>query len=155
MAETDIWLARFDDQQIHVGNAGIYWASLALLLTGIVGLLWSLPVRRGLAAISPLLNWGSMFLMAALVYYFVISIALGAGMLPFVSGIGAIQAWLAATSIPIAVTSCILTGAGIAGLSLGHYESGGMRAVGRDVQLVMIAPLWLLSKIYRQLGIPY
>ncbi len=155
MAETDIWLARFGDQHNHVGNTGIYWASVMLLLTGIVGLLWSLPVPRELAAVSPLLNWGSVFLMAALVYYFIISVALGAGMLPFVCGIGAIQAWLAARSIPIAVTSCILTGAGIAGLSLGHYASGGIRAVLYDVQLVMIAPLWLLSKIYRQLGIPY
>jgi hypothetical protein len=155
MAETDIWLARFGDHHDHVDNAGIYWASLSLLLTGIVGLLWSLPVSRELTAVSPLLNWGSLFLMAALVYYFVISIPLGAGMLPFVWGIGAIQAWLAARSMPIAVTSCILAGAGVAGFSLGHYASGGIRGVLRDVQLVMIAPLWLLSKIYRQLGIPY
>ena len=155
MAETDTWLARFGNHHNHVDNAGIYWASLALLLTGIVGLLWSLPVPPAFAAVSPLINWGSVFLMAALVYYFVISVALGAGMLPFVWAIGAIQVWLAARSVPIVVTSCILTGAGVAGLSLGHYASGGIRAVLSDVQLVMIAPLWLLSRVYRQLGIPY
>jgi hypothetical protein len=48
-----------------------------------------------------------------------------------------------------------MIGVGVAGLSLGHYEAGGLRAVLRDVQLVMIAPLWLLSNIYRRLGIPF
>jgi hypothetical protein len=70
-----------------------------ILVLGTVGILWSLPVPEEFARISPVLNWGSVFLMAAVVYYFIISIPLAIGMLPFVAGITAMMigpAWLLA-----------------------------------------------------------
>jgi hypothetical protein len=30
-----------------------------------------------------------------------------------------------------------------------------MQAVLRDIQLMMIAPVWLLSNLYRKIGIPF
>ena len=48
----------------------------------------------------------------------------------------------------------VLFAGSLGGLYLGHYQSGGLRAVARDVQLMMIAPAWLLSNLYRRLGIP-
>ena len=76
-------------------------------------------------------------------------------MLPFIFGVAAIQVWLSGQLVQPEFVSSVLVGAGIAGLSLDHYAAGGLRAVLRDVQLVMIAPLWKLSDIYRRLGIPY
>jgi hypothetical protein len=105
--------------------------------------------------ISPLLNWGSAFLMAAIIYYFIISLPLGFGMVPFVWGMAALPVWITGLAVPLEHASSIMIGVGVAGLSLGHYEAGGLRAVLRDVQLIMIAPLWLLSNIYRRLGIPF
>lgn len=155
MAETDIWLAEFGQHHRNISNPGIYWASLMPLLTGTVGLLWALPIPDEFTNISPLLNWGSAFLMAALVYYFIISISLGLGMVPFVLGVGVSQVWLAGQDVPLGCAACILAGLGVAGLSFSHYAGGGMRAVLRDIQLIMIAPIWLLSDIYRRLGIPF
>ncbi len=155
MADTDIWLTEFGKRQSNVSNPGIYWASLLILLIGTVGLLWSLPVPDEFTNISPLLNWGSAFLMAAVVYYFIISMSLGLGMVPFILGVGVLQVWLAGQATPLGCAACILTGVGVAGLSFGHYAEGGMRAVLRDIQLIMIAPVWLLSTIYRRLGIPF
>ena len=43
----------------------------------------------------------------------------------------------------------------LAGLWLGQRGNGGFRAVIHDIQLMMIAPLWLLSVLYKRLGIPY
>jgi hypothetical protein len=155
MTDTDIWLTEFGERQRDVSNSTIYWISLLLVLFGITGILWSLPVPVEFQEISPLLNWGSALLMASVVYYFIISLPLGFGMLPFVLGVGAIQTWLSGQDIRLEYVSSVMVGCGIAGLSLGHYASGGLRAVLRDVQLIMIAPLWLLSDIYRRLGIPY
>ena len=53
---------------------------MPLVVIGTVGLLWSLPVPDRFYAISPLVNWGSLFLMAATVYYFIISVPLAIGM---------------------------------------------------------------------------
>jgi hypothetical protein len=134
---------------------GIYWVAVLTLVIGTVGMLWSLPVPQEFADISPVLNWGSSFLMAAVVYYFIISMSLAIGMLPFVFGIAALQAWLVESPHSLAHVSVSLTILSLAGLYLGQHSNGGVRAVFRDIQLMMIAPVWMLSVIYRRFGIPY
>jgi hypothetical protein len=126
-----------------------------LLVIGTVGMLWSLPVPGAFRDISPVLNWGSAFLMAAVVYYFILSVALAIGMLPFIMGISALQLWLVASALPLSGISLALVALAVAGLWLGHRASGGLLAVFRDIQLMMIGPAWLLSNLYRRLGIPY
>lgn len=154
MSETDRWLENYGDSHVNVEFGAIYWVAVVTLAIGTVGLLWSLPIPEQFARISPALNWGSTFLMAAVVYYFIISMSLAIGMLPFVFGIAAINARLAGSSSSILQVSSILVALSLAGLWLGQRRNGGFRAVVRDVQLVMIAPAWLLSVLYRKLGIP-
>lgn len=154
MADTDSWLTEFGNHQGRTGNPSLYWLALLALLLGTVGLLWSLPVPNEFADISPLLNWGSVFLMATLVYYFIISISLAVGMVPFILGVSVFQWWLAEQLTVPGCGACVLTGIGVAGLSFVRYTAGGTRAVMRDIQLVMIAPVWLLYILYRRLGIP-
>lgn len=155
MPETDRWLAEYGAQHENIGFAGVYWVAVLALVLGTVGMLWSLPVPVEFARISPVMNWGSSFLMAAVVYYFIISMPLAIGMLPFVFGVAAIQDWLADSPYSIVQVSTTLFALSLAGLYLGHRGKGGLRAVFRDIQLMMIAPVWLLSVLYRRLGIPY
>ena len=93
--------------------------------------------------------------MAAVVYYFIISMPLAIGMLPFVFGIAAIQRWLVESPHSIGQVSVTLFLLSLAGLWLGHRGNGGIRAVFRDIQLMMIAPIWLLSNLYKRFGIPF
>jgi hypothetical protein len=155
MPATDYWLDQFGKRHDATSYPALYRVSLLLLQIGVVALLWSLPVPVELQKISPLLNWGSMFLMASLVYYFIMSVALGLGMIPFVFGIAALQAWLAALPVTVPYVASTLIGCGVAGLVFGRLTHGGARAVLQDVQLMMIAPVWLLSVLYRRAGIPY
>jgi hypothetical protein len=155
MPETDRWLSEYGDNHREIANPAVYWPAALLLVIGTVGMLWSLPVPQAFTEISPVLNWGSAFLMAAVVYYFILSVALAIGMLPFVMGVSALQVWLAASTLPLSGVSLALVALAVAGLYLGHFASGGIRAVFRDIQLMMIAPAWLLSNLYRRLGIPY
>jgi len=91
VSETDRWLSDYGDSHADIRNPGVYWLSVPILVLGTVGMLWSLPVPEEFVKISPVLNWGSAFLMAAMVYYFIISISLAIGMLPFVAGVTALQ----------------------------------------------------------------
>jgi hypothetical protein len=125
-----------------------------MVVVGVVGLLWLIPVPEEFEAISPLVNWGSLFLMAAAVYYFIISVPLAIGMLPFVLGVAYLQIWLAASGYsPVRVSSGILL-AGVIGLLLGHRQKQPVLRLLRDLQLMMIGPAWLLSVLYRRMGIP-
>ena len=155
MPETDRWLSEYGDNHREIANPAAYWPAVLLLVIGTVGMLWSLPVPDAFRDISPVLNWGSSFLMASVVYYFILSVALAIGMLPFVVAISALQAWLAASGLPLSGVSLALVALAVAGLWLGHHASGGLSAVFRDIQLMMIGPAWLLSRAYHRLGIPY
>ena len=155
MTETDGWLRRFEDTHQDLSNPAIYWAAVPVVVVGMVGLLWSLPVPDEFFEISPLLNWGTAFLMAAAVYYFIISVSLAIGMLPFVIGVAGIHMWLVASGYPLFRLSLGLLVAGIIGLWLGHRNEHGLRAVLDDLQFMMIGPVWLLSVLYRRIGIPF
>lgn len=155
MSETDSWLERYEQNQQALTNPWVYWAAVPMVVVGTVGLLWYLPIPSEFYEISPLLNWGSTFLMAATIYYFIISLSLAIGMLPFVLGLASLQLWLTASDYPALGVSIALLLAGTVGLWLGRRGTGGIRAILQDLQLVMIGPVWLLSVIYRRFGIPY
>jgi hypothetical protein len=44
--------------------------------------------------------------------------------------------------------------AGMIGLWSGHDRRWSIRPLMQDLQLMMIGPVWLLSVLYRRIGIP-
>ena len=155
MTDTDGWLERYGEIHENLTYPAVYWTAVPLVVTGTVGLLWSLPVPAQFYEISPLLNWGSAFLMAAAVYYFIISLPIAIGMLPFILGVAAIQLWLEQSLYSHPHVAGGLFAGGIIGLWLGHRNQRGLRPLLTDLQLMMIGPAWLLSALYRRLGIPF
>jgi uncharacterized membrane protein YGL010W len=133
----------------------VYCAAVPLTVLGTVGVLWSLPVPVAFADISPLLNWGSAFLMAATVYYFILSLSLAIGLLPLMLAIGFLEAKLGLSEYSQLQISAVLLAAGLVGLWVGQRGKRSPATVVEDVQTVMLGPPWLLSVIYRRLGIPY
>ena len=155
MNEADGWLTRYEETHSDLTYPGVYWAAVPMIVLGTVGLLWLLPVPEEFFNISPLLNWGSAFLMVTAVYYFIISVSLAIGMLPFILGVASFQMWLTHSDYtPLRVVLALLV-AGVMGLWLGRLKKGNMAAVFQDLQLMMIGPAWLLSVLYKRIGIPY
>ena len=155
MSDTHSWLERYEKNHQNLSNPLVYWAAVPMIVVGTVGLLWYLPIPAEFREISPLLNWGSAFLMATTVYYFIISLPIAIGMLPFMLGLASLQMWLTGSAYPALGVSVGLLVAGVVGLMLGRRGAGGLLAVLQDMQLMMIGPAWLLSVIYRRFGIPY
>ncbi len=154
MSETEDWLSRYGESRTELASPLAYWFAVPLVVLGTVGLLWTLPVPDEFYDISPLVNWGSLFLMAATVYYFIISVPLAIGMLPFILGVASIQVWLEASQYsPLRVAAGFLI-AGIVGLLLGRRRDRTVALVLQDLQMMMIGPAWLLSVLYRRMGIP-
>jgi hypothetical protein len=155
MTETDGWLKLYEDTHQDLTYPVVFWAAVPMVVLGTVGTFWNLPIPDEFFEISPLLNWGTAFLMATAVYYFIISVSLAIGMLPFILGVAAIQVWLAQSGFsPMHVSLGLLVG-GIIGLWMGHRNESSLRPVLQDLQLMMIGPAWLLSVLYRRIGIPF
>ncbi|MGI9272446.1 MAG: hypothetical protein ACR2QT_11765 [Woeseiaceae bacterium] len=154
MSETQDWLKRYEDSHKELTYPMLYWAAVPMVVLGTVGVLWTLQVPDEFYEISPLLNWGSAFLMAAAVYYFIISVSLAIGMLPFIIGVASWQVWLETSDFsPLRVSAGLLL-AGVIGLWLGRRRQWSLGPVLQDLQLMMIGPAWLLSVLYRRIGIP-
>ena len=154
MTAAESWLDRYGATHSDLTWPFVYWAAVPMVVLGVVGLLWLVPVPGEFFDISPLLNWGSAFLMATAVYYFIISVSLAIGMLPFLIGVASFELWLAESDFSAMRVTVGLLAAGIIGLWLGHRNQGGIRPVIRDLQMMMIGPVWLLSILYRRVGIP-
>jgi hypothetical protein len=152
MPEPDRWLSDYGRSHREILHPSLYWLAVLSLVPATAGLLWSLPIPQEFAETSPLLNWGTAFLMAVIVYYFIISLPLAIGMLPYVLATAALWLWMTGAGLSVAGASAGLMVASLAGLCVGHWGRGGIRATFADVQLMMIGPAWLLSRLYKRLG---
>ena len=155
MSETENWLERYATHHTDLTWPWVYWAAVPMFVIGAVGLLWNTPTPPEFYDISPLLNWGSAFLMVTAVYYFIISLALAIGLLPFLMGVALIHMWLPQSDYsPLRVSAGLLV-AGMIGLWLGHRNKRGFAPFFEDLQTIMIGPAWLLSALYKRVGIPF
>ncbi len=152
MSNSDNWLLRYEKTQVNLRRPSLYWLAAPMVIVGLTGLLWHLPVPEEFSQISPLLNWGSAFLMATAVYYFIISLSLAIGLLPFLLGLAAIQLWLANAADNAILLCGMLLVLGLAGVALSRPVPP--RALFQDLQLMMISPAWLLSLVFKRFRIP-
>ena len=155
MKTPDEWFAEYGESHQHPVNKTLHWVCVPLIVLSLVGLLWSLPVPEAFREISPALNWGTTFLMAATVYYFILSFSLAIGMLPFVVLVAVAVGWLDTLAAPLWATSLAIFVTAWAGQFAGHAWEGKKPSFFKDMQFLMIGPVWLLGFIYRRLNIPY
>jgi uncharacterized membrane protein YGL010W len=149
------WFDEYGESHQHPRNKVLHWICVPLIVLSLVGMLWALPVPASFSAISPLLNWGTVLLVAALVYYFAMSWSLALGMVLFVSAIVTCILLLQRLPIALWVVCFALFVVAWIGQFIGHHYEGRRPSFFKDIQFLMIGPLWLLGFIYRKLRIPY
>lgn len=149
------WLDEYGESHRHATNKLLHWICVPLIVLGLIGLLWSIPVPEAFENISPALNWATAFLMAAVVYYFILSVSLALGMLPVLAGFVLVVVQLDSLDPPLWLISIVIFAIAWVGQFVGHAIEGKRPSFFQDMQFLMIGPAWLLSTLYRRLGIPY
>jgi uncharacterized membrane protein YGL010W len=112
-------------------------------------------VPEAFVRISPAMNWAVLFAMAAVVYYFILSVPLGLGMVAVLAGMLSLSWWLDGRAVPLWVISVAIFVAAWIGQFVGHHIEGRKPSFFKDLQFLMIGPVWLLAFVYRRLGIRY
>jgi uncharacterized membrane protein YGL010W len=155
MKSVDQWLSEYGESHQNHANKLLHWICVPVIVVSLVGLLWSIPVPEAVRDLSPLANWGTLVLALGVLYYFRMSRSLALGMLAFV--ILVTLSILGLQSLPWSLWIVCLTLFAIAwiGQFIGHHYEGKRPSFFKDIQFLMIGPLWLLSFIYRKLRIPY
>lgn len=155
MRPADEWLRQYGRHHNHDTNRLIHSLTIPFVVMSLVGLLWSLPVPETFDEATPVLNWGTLFLMAAIVYYFIMSISLACGIIPFVIVLVFGVDWLQQLSLPLWLTSSAILSLAWTVQRIGHRIEGYQPPLIEDIQTTMIGPVWVLANIYKRLGIPY
>jgi uncharacterized membrane protein YGL010W len=149
------WLGEYGESHQNATNKLLHWICVPPIVLSVMGLLWSIPVPQGFADLSPWLNWATVFAALALVYYITLSRALAAGifvgftvLLLIVQALDTLPWPLWASSIAIFIVAWV-------GQFIGHAVERKRPSFFKDLQFLLIGPLWLVAALYRRLGMPY
>lgn len=155
MKTVDQWLNEYGESHQNPANKTLHWICVPIIVVSLIGLLWSIPVPQAMRNVSPLVNWGTLVLALGVLYYLRMSLSLALGILAFVVLVA--LCIMALQNLPWSLWAICLALFVVAwiGQFIGHHYEGKRPSFFKDLQFLMIGPLWLLSFIYRKLRIPY
>ncbi len=152
----DQWFAEYGESHQNVINEILHWICVPTIVMTVIALLWAIPVPSAVREISPLLNFGTLTIVVSMFFYFRLSMSLAVGMLLFSAvTVGLISAYEQADPAPLWLTAIAVFVLAWIGQFIGHAVEGKKPSFYKDLQYLLIGPIWLMHFIYRKLGIPY
>src|SRR5579862_3579761 len=155
MRSIQSWLDEYGESHRNPVNKRIHWVCVPLIMLSVLGMLWTVPVPSLFSALSPYLNWATLLILLSLVYYVLLSVRLAAGTLLVSFVMILVLEALARLPWALLWTSLfIFVGAWI-GQFIGHKIEGRKPSFFKDLQFLLIGPIWLLADVYKRLGFAY
>ncbi len=155
MRPADDWFREYGESHQNPTNKTIHWICVPLILLTVLGMLWAAPAPAVMTSISPWLNWATLVMVLALIYYFFLSPALGVGMTVVLALFSYILYTLESAGLPVMTASVSVFILAWIGQFIGHHIEGKKPSFMKDIQFLMIGPIWLLGFIYRRMGVAY
>lgn len=149
------WLDEYGDSHRNSTNELLHWICVPAIVTTVIGFLWSIPVPQAFAEISPWLNWATLAVAASVAYYFTLSPSLGVGAAVCLVALLFVVRWLDTLAWPLWLTSLVIFVVAWIGQFIGHSIEGKRPSFFKDVQFLLIGPIWLVSHVYRRLGVAF
>jgi uncharacterized membrane protein YGL010W len=149
------WLGEYGESHANPTNKLLHWTCVPLIVLAVMGLLWSIPVPDAFAVRSPWINWATITALLAFVYYAALSPALAFGIAVAFAGLFAALNALDGLAWPLWATSLVIFVVAWIGQFIGHAVEGKRPSFFKDVQFLLIGPLWLVAALYRRLGVSY
>lgn len=156
MKSIHTWLEEYGVSHKNPTNKLIHWICVPIIFFTIVGLFYSIKFPY---FVTPTLQLnGAMIALAVVfIYYLFLSRTLAVGMLLFSILCFAlayiIEGAVSGTAISLWMVCIALFVSAWIGQFYGHNVEGMKPSFLKDLQFLMIGPAWLLSFIYKKLGI--
>ena len=154
MRSAEALLSEYGESHQHPTNELLHFVCVPAIVLSVMGLLWSLPVPAAFARVSPWLNWASLAALAAFLYYLSLSVPLALGSALALALLLGLTATLAQLPVPLWLTSLAIFVVAWIGQFVGHAIEGKRPSFFKDVQFLLIGPLWLMAGLYRRLSLP-
>ncbi|MBY5991170.1 DUF962 domain-containing protein [Ferrimonas balearica] len=145
------WLNAYGVSHQNPINKTIHWICVPVIMWTVLALLWEVHLPG-----QPYLNLAAVLIVISLLFYFRLSRNLAIGMVGVTAVMVAIILWHQANlALPLWQSALTLFVVAWIFQFIGHKIEGKKPSFFEDVQFLLIGPVWLLSFIYRKLGIPY
>ena len=155
MARIDKLLDEYDVSHRHPINKLLHWVCVPLIVWSLLALLWSIKVPAVFLTLPISLDWATILVGFSMFYYFKVSKKLAVGiLLVFFLMLISING-IAQTGMSVWKLSLLIFVVAWMGQFIGHSIEGKRPSFFKDIQFLLIGPLWLLSFIYKRLGIAY
>lgn len=155
MRSIEQWLGEYNESHQNRINKTLHWICVPLIVLSLLGLLWSVSLPPEFTGLPFSINWAIVVIALALIYYSLISLSLTIGMLIVTSAMLFVLYLLSDLQVSLWLISIIVFVLAWVGQFIGHNIEGRRPSFFKDIQFLLIGPLWLLSFIYRKLGIRY
>ncbi|HUX72420.1 MAG TPA: Mpo1-like protein [Steroidobacteraceae bacterium] len=153
MRRVDQWLSEYGESHRHPINKRLHWICVPVIVWCVIALLWSVPT---IGRWHEILNCGVLAAAAALAYYALLSVPLALGAMPILLAmIASLPLIEHSRFAPVWHAGAALFVLAWIGQFIGHQIEGKRPSFFKDIQFLLIGPLWLLADLYRRLGIRY
>src|ERR1043165_971186 len=152
MTKIEKLLEEYGSSHQNATNKAIHWICVPLIFFSIVGLFYSVKLPVQLAE-GINLNLAMIVLVVVTLYYGTLSLSLTLGMLLFSVVCMAGCYGIEQTGLPLWAVCIVIFVLAWIGQFYGHNIEGKKPSFLKDVQFLMIGPAWIMSFIYRQVGI--
>ena len=154
MRTAEQWLDEYGSSHRNPTNEALHWVCVPVILWCVLGLLWITPFPGAIRTALPFVNWATLITLLAVLYYASLSIPLALGILPLLAlmlwSIDALSRDSPAPMWLIFVSAFVLAWVG---QFIGHAIEKKRPSFFKDLQFLLIGPMWLLANLYRRLGI--
>ena len=146
------WLSEYGESHQDHTNKTIHWICVPAIFFSMTGLLYGVKLPFPIFGIPA--NLAMIVLALVTVYYFSLSKTLWIGLLLF----AVLCLWLCSlieqsNILPLWLFSIIIFVVAWIGQFYGHKVEGKKPSFLKDIQFLLIGPAWLMSFIYKKLGI--
>ena len=152
MRTINVWLNEYGESHKNETNKLIHWICVPVIVFSILGMLYAvkLPFYMG----DYQLNVGLIISVAVLLYYFSLSASLSVGMFLYLLVCMLLANLIESSRImPLWLFSIVIFVLAWVGQFYGHKIEGKKPSFLKDIQFLMIGPVWLMSFIYKKLGV--
>lgn len=154
MKTVNEWLTEYGESHKNETNKLIHWICVPLIFFSIVGLLYTIKLPWVTNTLTT--NVGMIAILLITIYYLRLSIPLGIGMFLF-GTVCLLLCYIIEKSFPDTLwfLSVIIFILAWIGQFYGHKVEGKKPSFLKDIQFLLIGPMWLMSFVYKQLGITF
>lgn len=145
------WLDEYSESHQNHINKTIHWICIPAILLSVISLLAAIPHPFE----NRFLHWGTVFVLILIIYYTFLSLYLALGMLVLCIILLTITSVLEMVSLPLWLTASTIFVLAWTGQFYGHKIEGKKPSFFKDLNFLLIGPLWLLAYLYRRIGIRY